>query len=76
MQHELDLRVGERRGEGRGVDGVVERVDDRDHELATALDGDLHEAEERLVAPLSHELGVDAQTPRVARSRREVCDVG
>ena len=68
--------VGERLGERSGVDGVVERVDDRDDELAAALDGDLHEAQQRLVAPLAHELGVDAEPPGVARRRREVGDVG
>jgi hypothetical protein len=76
VQHQLDAGVGEHLGERGGIHGVVERVDDRDEELAAALDRHLHEAQQRLVAPLAHELRVDAQPARVAGCRREFGDVG
>ena len=40
------------------------------------LDGDLGQAQQRPVAALGHELGVDPEAPSLARDRRGGGDVG
>ena len=63
MQDDLDVRVGEDGGEGRGVELALERIEDVDALRAILLDGDLDEAELGAVPALAHELSVDAEPP-------------
>ena len=68
VQHDLDRRVGEHGGERRRItDAALERIE-HDH---LARRGDLHEAEQRPVAALRHELRVDAQPPFLPRACRD-----
>ena len=69
-KHDLDVGVGEDVGERAGVEVVLERVEHLDADLVAVrlLDRDLDEAEQRAVAALAHELGVDAQ-PSGLRAR-------
>ena len=68
VQHDLDRRVGEHAGQRREVEpGAGQRVQDRD----LLADDDLHEAQQRAVAALGHELRVDARDgPPRGRARR------
>ena len=76
VHDDLDLGVGEQRRERRGVELAVEGVEHLDpHVFAGNLDRDLHEAQERPVAALAHELGVDAQPAARARQLGELRDV-
>ena len=77
VEHDLDRRVGEQLRERRHVD-PVERVDQRDVRgvvRVLVVDRDLHQAQQRPVAALGHELGVDPD-PAVraggARGRRHL----
>ena len=67
MHHHLHLRVGEHARERRGVGRVVaERVEHLGaHAVGCVGVGhrDLGQAEQRLVAPLGHELRVDRDPP-------------
>ena len=72
MQHDLDLGVGQHLGQRRGVD-LVERVEQRDPRAVRrrrVVDDDLHEAQQRAVAALGHELGVDPERAALARGER------
>ena len=78
VHDDLDLRVGEHLGERREVERVVERVEHLDAHVAAGarrLDGDLDEAQQRLVAALAHELRVDAEAPGRAGELGERRDV-
>ena len=70
VQHDLDRGVGEHGGERRGVE-ALERVEHDD----LAPDADLHEAQQRPVAALGHELGVDPEPALALRPLREPLDV-
>ena len=70
MQHDLDAGVGEHLGERRRVE-ALERVEHRD----LAADADLHEAQQRPVAPLGHELRVDPEAPLAGGALGQARDV-
>ena len=70
MQHDLDRGIGEHVGERRGVE-ALERVEHDD----LAADAELHEAQQRPVAALGHELGVDPEPALALRPLREPLDV-
>jgi hypothetical protein len=73
VQHNLDRRVGEHRGEWGGVERL-QRVEQRDPQAVRrvgVVGDDLDEAQQRAVAALRHELGVD---PEPAAGARERCD--
>ena len=53
--------------------GVVERVDELDARLVAVRDGELDQAQERPVAPLRHELGVDPEHACLARPLGHLC---
>jgi hypothetical protein len=83
VEHDLDRRVGEQLRDRGHVDLALERIDQVDTRLALGagviVDGDLHQAQERPVAALGHEFGIDADTPvlaREARRRRHVVGGG
>ena len=70
VQHDLDRGVGEHRRERRGVE-ALERVEHDD----LAADAELHEAQQRPVAALGHELRVDPEAPLALRALGEALDV-
>ena len=70
MEHDLDAGVGEHLGE-RGRVEALEGVEHRD----LAADADLHEAQQRLVAPLRHELRVDPEAPFAGGALGQARDV-
>ena len=70
MEHDLDPVVGEHGGQRRGVE-ALERVEHRD----LAADADLHQAQQRPVAALGHELGVDPEAPLPLRALGQPLDV-
>ncbi len=72
VEDDLHGRVGEDRGERRGVAHLRERVEHHD----LLADADLDQAQERPVAALGHELGVDPEPPELPGTRRETLDVG
>ena len=63
VHHDLDLRVGEDERQRRAVQLFVERVEHLDAAGAAVVpgDGDLDQAQQRAVAALTHELGVDRE---------------
>ena len=63
VEDDLDLRVGEHAGQRRGVERRGERVEHLDPLRSPSVrrDGDLDEAQQRAVAALAHELGVDRE---------------
>ncbi len=70
VHDDLDRGIGEHGGERRGIEPFqrVEHVD--------LLAGrDLHEAEQRPVPPLGHELGVETEPPSGSRALRDGADV-
>ena len=73
VHDDLNGGVGEHVGEWAEVEILLERVDQRDPlSRAGALgDGELHEAQQGPVAALAHELGVERELPRFARTLRE-----
>ena len=76
VQHDLDLRFGEQLGERADVELEVERVDQDRPDAARrfgVFDRDLGQAQQRPIAPLRHELGVD---PEPAAGTRERCARG
>ena len=74
VEHNLDRRVREQLRDRRHVGVALERVDQVDARLAlgtrVVVDRDLYQAEQRPVAALGHELGVDADAPVLARQGR------
>ena len=71
---EDDLHAGVRhelRQRGRVAHAVLHRVEHDD----LVADADLHEAQERPVPALGHELGVDPEAPLVASARRQALDL-
>ena len=75
MQDDLDRRVGEHLGQRRGVERIVgERVQQRDVAALGVVAGQRHldQAELGAVAPLAHELGVDAEASRFAGAAGDV----
>jgi hypothetical protein len=80
VQHDLDRGVGEHLRErgGRGREPRLERVEQRDPHPARSVRvvrDDLHEAQQRAVAALGHELGVDPQAAAGARQRSDPRDL-
>ena len=75
MHDDLDRGIGEDLRQRLRVERAVQRVEDLDAQAVGSLDGDLHEAQERLVAPLAHELRVDAQAAACARHVGKLRDV-
>ena len=71
VQDDLDRRIGEHLGERRRVKAPDERIE----HLHVLSDHDLHEAEQRAVAALRHELGVQAETAVLVRGVGEALDV-
>ena len=67
VQDDFDRRVGQQRGQWSEVDRLVEAVDhdrpDARRAGARVLDRDLGQAQQRPVATLGHELGVDPEPP-------------
>ena len=70
MQHHLDAGIGEHLRERRRVE-ALERVEHGD----LAADADLHEAQQRPVAPLGHELRVDPEAPFAGGALGQPLDV-
>jgi hypothetical protein len=73
VHHDLDGRVGEHARQRREVGVALQRVDHlgADAVLATRVGHrDLHQAEQRLVAALGHELRVDCNAPALGGAVR------
>ena len=74
VQDDLDVGVGQQGGQRRGVELLGQRIEDLDAHAVVGLDRDLDQAQQRAVAPLAHELRVDAQPPDGARLGGELGD--
>ena len=74
VEHDLDRRVGEQVRDRARVDPALERVDQRDVRSGAVggfvVDRDLDQAQQRPVAALGHELGVDPDPSVRARDGR------
>ncbi len=70
MDDDPDGRVGEGRGERLELDVLAQGVDERDRLAAVVAlrRGELDQAEQRAVAALAHELGVEREPPGRVRS--------
>ena len=75
VHDDLDRRVGEHRRECGPVELLRQRVEDQDA-LARVLafgDRELHQAQQRAVAALAHELGVEASRPAARAPSASAC---
>ena len=69
MEDHLDIRIGEHAGERGGVEAREGIEELRAHAALGRVDRDLHQAEERYVAALGHELRVDGDPASAAGLR-------
>ena len=74
VEDDLDVGVGQQLRQRRGIELLGQRVEDLDADAVVGLDRDLDQAQQRAIAPLAHELRVDAQPPRGSRLGGELCD--
>ena len=71
MDDDLDLGVGEQLRERLQLGLLVQRVEHDDVEALLVGDDDLDQAQQRAVAALADELGVDSEPLRGARAPPE-----
>ena len=78
VEHDLDGRIAQQLRHRRDVHPAAQRIDQIDAWTAAVrrvVHGDLDQAQERPVAALGHELGVDPDPALLARDRRRGGDV-